>query len=596
MNQKKILLIEYAATEEVSFSIGVLNIATILNEEGYAIKIMNIDQQFKDGIIELSKDIAYKLKEKIMEEKPVLVGFNCMCNNYHIFLKTAKLIKESEVGIKVMFGGPQATLTAEETMVNFDCVDLISVGEAENTILGIVRFLMNEKESIPNNIYYRSNGKVIKSEKKIMMSDLDKLPLINYNLIPHFDKVDIIPIEVGRGCPYCCTFCSTNIFWERKTRYKSIERITREIERLIRKGKFKFNFVHDLFTADRKFINMFCQKMIDRDIRIEWICSARVDTIDDTLLSLMKKAGCVGIFFGIETGSLKMQREIKKNLSIQNIDNLLKSLLKNEYKNSTFSFIYGFPNEREEDLSKSLDLIKKINYEYGFKTMLTKCTILPKTELYYELFDCLKFDRDYSNISGNIDLLEFEDMFVSNKEIFPFFYSFNSQTLNNFKGLENFFVCYTVMKNLFKNSFSLIDSRFNGDILKFYKEVYPKLEEEFLEIADYYSVYRQIITKKEYDFFFQRINSLLLKISDIIISSEEKEIKLFFHEVFHLELHLRLIKQGVVQKMEYGNNILMYMKERGNIKLYLNIPIYIIISKEKKVVKMKGIIKNEKTG
>lgn len=74
-------------------------------------------------------------------------------------------------------------------------------------------------------ICYRDNGNIIEANGMELLSDLDQLPIPNYDIIETVDKIKKISIETGRGCPFNCNFCSTKTFWKRKVRYKSIARI-----------------------------------------------------------------------------------------------------------------------------------------------------------------------------------------------------------------------------------------------------------------------------------------------------------------------------------------------------------------------------------
>ena len=148
--------------------------------------------------------------------------------------------------------------------------------------------------------------------------NLETLPIIEFPS-ELLKKVREIPIEVGRGCPFECTFCSTSHFWKKKFRLKSINKIISEIIHYANFGFATFNFIHDLFTLDKVFIVEFCTELIKSNLNIKWGCSARLDTLDEELIKLMSKAGCTGIYIGLETYSQSLQSKIKKNLTLTKI-------------------------------------------------------------------------------------------------------------------------------------------------------------------------------------------------------------------------------------------------------------------------------------
>ena len=146
------------------------------------------------------------------------------------------------------------------------------------------------------------------------MLDLQQLHKFNYDLVPYMHELDQIDIEGGRGCPFSCVFCSTKTFWKSNFRLKENMILIREIGEL--KNKYdirRFNIVHDLFTANKSKIIEFCDLVIENQLDIVWGCSARIDTIDEDIAMRLKWSGCDQIYFGIETGSMRMQKLINKN-------------------------------------------------------------------------------------------------------------------------------------------------------------------------------------------------------------------------------------------------------------------------------------------
>ena len=161
-----ILLINPFTFDKLDFSIGVLDLATILDNSKYDVKIIDMNYLYRNKF-----DLANEKEDKlnfivrcIMDEKPKVVGFSCMCNNYHFVLKIAERIKKINHKIKVFLGGPQATLTAESTLKSFAAIDLICMGESETYIIDVIDALLNDKslEDI-NGIVYLENG-VIKND------------------------------------------------------------------------------------------------------------------------------------------------------------------------------------------------------------------------------------------------------------------------------------------------------------------------------------------------------------------------------------------------------------------------------------------------
>ena len=465
------------------YSIGVLRLVSVLEMNKYDCEIFDIKYylMLNNKNNNTFKEYIDDIIQYLLSKKPKIIGFSCMSNNYHFILKLAKEIKMIDENIKIMLGGPQATITAEQTIKRFKYIDMISLGEGENCIVNQIDFLLNTRTSdeVESAIFYDGN-KLIKKNNINLIENLDSLPLLEYHKIPYFENIDIISIETGRGCPFSCIFCSTKSFWKQKARLRSIDSLVKEIKFLKNTyGKSNFTFIHDLFTVRKSFILDFCNRLIEENLKISWSCSSRIDTIDEEMLYVMNKSGCRDIFFGVETGSERIQKLINKNLKLETLEKLLVSLRKYGFKNSTFSFIYSFPFETEDDICKTLKMIWIIMNKYDFNIHLGKCNILVGTQLYNDYKDNIEFTGTFSMISDDIFLNDCIDIIKENKDIFPQYYNFNTPFHQKYDLLEKFFMFYTTCKKSFKGTYLLLNAYFENDILKFY-ESFVKYEETFI--------------------------------------------------------------------------------------------------------------------
>lgn len=212
--------------------------------------------------------------------------------------------------------------------------------------------------------------------------------------------------------------------WKRKYRLKSIGRILKEIEFL--KAKYPvcvFSITHDLFTANKKRLVEFCDALIERGLIIKWDCFGRIDTMDSVLLEKMAEAGCIRIFYGIESGSAKMQSYIGKNLDLNEVLTVIKDTIKSGIRVQT-SFIIGFPEETEEDLRQTIDLFLDC-FQSGIdvdQSSLFLLVPLPGTRVYLENKDNLIFyDLTYFGgvrIGGDKNL----EIVRKYPSVFPSFY------------------------------------------------------------------------------------------------------------------------------------------------------------------------------
>lgn len=414
-------------------SIGTLLLAKKAILEGFKVQIVryweaNVSPQ-EDYYIFKCNLINY-----ILSKEPKVVSFYCRCEEYHICIDLAKEIKEKDEKIKILFGGPQAELVAIETIQKFSWIDYVLCSEGENTIVPMLNFLnRNEGENIkvkdiPGLTYRNNSGDVLQNNFPELLCDQYVREYQYYDLIESsiLEKAQSVQIDVGRGCPYACTFCSTKTFWKRKFRLRSVDNILDEIEYVINTyGITDFDFKHDLFTANKRRVLDFCSALRERKLSISWGCDSRLDTIDKDLIDIMCECGMNRIFFGVETGSERMQKLINKNLKLKSgIEVISHCITKGLHV--TASFIYGFPEETEEDLSQTLKMIIEL-HNNGCNILTNMCHIMNGTDLYY------RYGRDLvitKNISYNRSIIAFEELYElisNNRDIFPNFYDYPTE-------------------------------------------------------------------------------------------------------------------------------------------------------------------------
>ncbi len=192
-----------------------------------------------------------------------------------------------------------------------------------------------------------------------------------------------------------------------------------------------FDLIHDMFTVDRKRVADFCEALLRSNDEFNWNCSARTDCVDDDLIALMAKAGCRGIFFGIETGSARLQKTINKGLDLAEAELMIKSTNKRRITTAV-SLIYGFPEETMEDVRDTVGfLIDSLRYDYA-SPQLHILAPLAETPLHSEYREKLFFDDIFSDMSHQGWRQDPTDrtMINDHPEIFPNFYALPTPNLD----------------------------------------------------------------------------------------------------------------------------------------------------------------------
>ena len=177
-----------------------------------------------------------------------------------------------------------------------------------------------------------------------------------------YTSEDMGLIMTSRGCPYGCTYCSTDT---RRVSYRSIDNVLKEI-RLVKEkyGTSQFSFKDDSFTVNRKRVEDLCDRLIKEKFNINWECNTRVNLINDDLLLKMKRAGCNSIKVGIESGSERVLKEMNKGITHDQVRNAAK-LFRKVGIHWTGYFMMGVPGETVEDVYKTLDFMYEVKPDFA---------------------------------------------------------------------------------------------------------------------------------------------------------------------------------------------------------------------------------------
>ena len=434
-------------------SLGTLLLATVLQNSGIHSKTL---PYYQLGNIENFDEFLQNAVCRISALEPKIVSFYSRCDCYHIALKLAQRIKEHLPNTYIIFGGPQADLVARDTISCFPYIDYICCGEGETTIVPFFSSLLcGTPDHTIRGLVYRESGQIVVNPRPELLEDLDSLPMIDYSLLEiSSDSAQTSPypfrIDVGRGCPFSCTFCSTKMFWGRKYRLKSPERIIEEIKYVHRKFGFThFSFEHDMFTLNREKVIHVCELIKNLDFDIRWSCSARIDCLDKELIDIMADAGLKHLYIGVETGSPRMQKIIHKNLKLDNALELL-TYISSKGLNMVTSFIFGFPEETEEDFTQSMELMLELSKLPKCHVQHHLCAFFPGTELTNQYSQEFERSATSSDITGAVAVQECEDIISAHPSLFLHFFEYKSELREKIKSFPSFFKYWTTLRPVYE--------------------------------------------------------------------------------------------------------------------------------------------------
>jgi len=395
--------------------LGLINLATGLGLAGHRPTLHDFVLELREGSLPMGQGLYQACAERILEAGPQLVGFSAQCATYPAMIGVARELKRRNPGLFIVAGGHNASFVDTQTLERFPQFDAVVRSEGEITFTELVDTLAAGRPvwDIPG-VTSRRDGAVVRAPERDLVARLDDLPLPDYSLAPGLERYarafdlprPIAILEVGRGCPHACVYCSESAMWRRRTRVFSVPRLIAEMRRLRdNEGAERFLLSYDQFTTDKDFVRRFCAAVMDEGLSgCGWHCISRLDTVDPELFALMRGAGCESMCYGIDSGSKHtlafINKRIDETLLLQRVRETT-----GHGMNPTLSFIIGFPEEEVEDLDATLDLALKCGIQGNVSPLVQLPTVLPGTALHRRYADKLVREADTYFALG----LEFQD-------------------------------------------------------------------------------------------------------------------------------------------------------------------------------------------
>ncbi len=336
------------------FPNSLLYIAAVLEQAGHDVKIYDNQVDLREP-----KDFA--------EFAPELVGFSVLSGpNITEAIAQTKDFKALLPGVKTVWGNVHPSVLPQQTAAE-DYIDYLCVGAGEYMMVDLANHLQTGAPSINEikGLVWKDNGRLVTNEPSEFIKNLDELPDPAWHLInvPRYWEKSL---NTSRGCPSKCTFCYSPLFYKGYSGDLSAERIVSQIEHLYRTYGVKFvRFFEDTFTCNRDRLRKFCELMIERKMPVQWDCDSRIGLTDEDI-ALMSKAGCVSVGLGIESGSPRIIKFIKKGITVKAVEETIARLARHRIMPRLY-FIAELPTETVEEFKETQDLIKRLDkppYQY----------------------------------------------------------------------------------------------------------------------------------------------------------------------------------------------------------------------------------------
>jgi radical SAM superfamily enzyme YgiQ (UPF0313 family) len=360
--------------------VGLLYIAAYVRAHDPALEVRIYDSQVETA----------DFQEYLRDFAPDLVGITCQSALVYSTLEAARLVKEQRRDTLVVVGGVHASIRPADLLESTD-IDLVVRGEGEESFLEICRAL-TDRESFAGiaGLSYRADGGVVNNPDRPITADLDSYPMPALDLLP-LERYRISPdmrtgsrlglIITSRGCPYDCMFCSNKLLTKKSYRLRSIESVLEEIEYYLEHYNInQLMIFDDNFAVNKKRTLELCAEFVKRGYpqKFTWWAEARVDVLDEEILTAMRQAGCTILSLGLESGNQRLLDYIKKNITLEQTRKTVELIHKVGIK-SRASFILGLPTETREESERTIKFAYSLPLD---QVRFSIATPFPGTELW----------------------------------------------------------------------------------------------------------------------------------------------------------------------------------------------------------------------
>ena len=355
-----------------------LSAAAVLRERGH--EVFYIDCQ-AEGVT------LPHLFEKVKEIGPNLVVMYVEQIKVNVDLAVINQLKSS-LDLAVVFVGPFVTSLDREVMTLSPHLDFVIRGEYDLAVADVADAVGNGGGfEVIAGITWRNKGEICQGPPPARLTDLDDLPIPAYDLIDFSNYTESVFIyhpaaamATSRGCPYQCVYCwFPQTIYSHKWVAQSAERMFAEVRYMVERfGVREIKIDDDTFEIDRQRVVDFCELLIRNNVEVAWAPQCRPDLVDEELLRLMKRAGCIRILWGCESASQEVLDKMKKGFKVVDIERATRLSRKLGIE-ALNCFMLGFPWDTEETIQETIEFAYKLNAEF---TQFAIPTPLPGTEFY----------------------------------------------------------------------------------------------------------------------------------------------------------------------------------------------------------------------
>jgi len=374
--------------DQIVIPFGLVSIASYVDNPNYDIKGIELNQPPKK-IMQRYLKVDNDILDQIKDFRPDIVAMSTYASNMHNVAFWANTIKDHLPQTFVVVGGNHVSYIAEECLQKSKGIDGVIRFEGEIPFKKLCENLCNKTNDLSDvpNLTYRSNGRIIENHEADLIDDLKLLPVLKRTYFENrrLSSTTHADIISARGCRANCTFCNCNHYWKKTHRVRSVDSVIDEIRKLNKDGRLKsIRFRDESITLNKKHCIELCDKIIQNNIKLDFQAHSRLDGLDEEVILKLAQAGFRQLFIGVESGSKKVLKRLKKGINIEKLKKIVPMLRKHGIA-FRLSFMSATPSETFRETLKTVKLIKSLKLKRDEYYIGIGVDIYPGTE------ECTRF-------------------------------------------------------------------------------------------------------------------------------------------------------------------------------------------------------------
>lgn len=352
--------------EIAAVPMGLYYVGAMLKANAHPVEILNWY---------VMRDRQEDIRQELEKLRPDIIGFSIVHANRWGAIDIARMAKALNPETRIVLGGIGATFLWQHLLTHFKEIDYVVTGEGEYAFLRLVEAIQHGKD--PSTIGTISGVAVRGPRGPVLTAAAE--PIADLDCLPQPARYfDFQHVALTRGCPGRCTFCGSPRFWGQRVRSHSVAYFVDQLELLAQRGTSFFFVSDDTFTLKPRLVIAVCHEIIHRGLNITWQAISKVNAVSADMLYWMRKAGCMQISYGVESGSPTIRRALCKDIDEDQIRRAFELTTAHGILPRAY-FIYGAPGENAETVEESLALIDRIK---PLSAIFYILDIFPGTALY----------------------------------------------------------------------------------------------------------------------------------------------------------------------------------------------------------------------